>query len=373
MTRRRASGEGGLHYWREKDLWVGRITLPNGKRKAKYNKKQSVVKEWLLTERGKLSHGGYIVSDRMTVKEFMERYLENYAKRSVRATTYDFYEGWINRHIIPEIGSIRLTQLRADHIEQLLTKMAKDGLSNRSVEMVHGILKRSMNKAIKWKLITENPVLLVEPPTVTAEIPKVWTREQVKTFLASLENDRWAAIYYLACTGMRKGEILGLPLKALDVEKGYLMVTQTLQYIPGQGLLFLPPKTEKSKRFIRLPKFILEALKEHLAKRAILSQAPEWKESGLVFTTDIGTPIFPRNMLRHFKGKLALAKLPDIRFHELRHTTATLLFTEKNVHPKLVQELLGHSSIVVTLNRYSHVINPINTVVSDAMDEIVSQ
>jgi integrase len=133
----------------------------------------------------------------------------------------------------------------------------------------------------------------------------------------------------------------------------------------------LEPKTERSKRRIKLPVFVLSALKNHLRMRDELSQSPLWKESGLVFTTDIGTPIYPRNMLRHFKDKLQKAGLPDIRFHDLRHTTASLLLSE-NVHPKLVTELLGHSSVVVTLNRYSHVINPMNSVVSDALDEIVT-
>lgn len=135
----------------------------------------------------------------------------------------------------------------------------------------------------------------------------------------------------------------------------------------------MEPKTEKSKRRTRLPLFIGEALKTHLVKREALSKSLTWKESRLVFTTDIGTPVFPRNMLRHFRYKPGGAGLPDIRFPDLRHTVASLLFTEKNVHPKLVQELLGHSSIVVTLNHYSHLINPMNSVVSEAMDEIISQ
>lgn len=369
--KRRAKNEGGLHFWKKKGLWVGRLTMPSGKPKTKYSKTQKVVKDWLLEERSKLQKGIYVVDDKMTVETFMLRYLQDYAKRSTRATTYQYYEGWTKRHIIPEIGHIRLTQLRADHVNQLLTKMSNQGLSNRSVGMIHGVLKQALNKAVEWELITKNPAKVVRPPKVDTVIPEVWNREQVKTFLKSLENDRWAGIYYLACTGMRKGEILGLPLKSLDLEKGYLMVTQTLQYLPSMGSMLLPPKTDKSKRLIRLPEFIKEALKIHLVKREALSKNPLWKESGLVFTTDKGNPIIPRNMITHFKRKLKAAGLPDIRFHDIRHTIASLLFAEKNVHPKFVSELLGHSSIVVTLNRYSHVINPMNTVVADSLDELV--
>jgi integrase len=171
---------------------------------------------------------------------------------------------------------------------------------------------------------------------------------------------------------MRKGEILGLPLSALDIENGYLKVIQALQFVPGGGLILTEPKTDRSKRMIVLPAFVLESLKNHLLKRSELSTLSAWKESGLVFTTNIGTPISPRNLIRHFKTKLGEAGLPDIRFHDLRHTCASLLL-EKNVHPKIVSELLGHSTITLTLNTYSHIINPINKVAADKMDEIVGQ
>ena len=160
-------------------------------------------------------------------------------------------------------------------------------------------------------------------------------------------------------------------MSAVNLDKRYLMVVQTLQYIPGQGIMMLPPKTEKSKRLIKLPEFIKEALRAHFVRRAVLAQNPLWKESRLVFTSDLGNPIFPRNMLTHFKKKLRAIGLPNIRFHDIRHTIATMLFAEKNVHPKLVTELLGHSTVVVTLNRYSHVINPLNTVVSDSLDDLM--
>lgn len=151
----------------------------------------------------------------------------------------------------------------------------------------------------------KNPTDMASPPSVKFKVPSTWTSNELRSFLDSLKTDRWAAIHYLACTGMRKGEILGLPLKALDIEIGFLRVVQTLQFVPGKGLLILDPKTERSRRLIRLPKFVREALKDHLTRRAVLAQNPEWKESGLVFTINIGTPITPRNMLRHFKNKLS--------------------------------------------------------------------
>ena len=373
MTKRRARGEGTVFFLEKRNLWVGRLTLPDGKKKVKYSKTQKEVKDWLLKERGKLSEGIYVPDDKITVENFLRRYLEDYGKRSLRVTTFEGYSAVIERHIIPEIGRLRLTQLRADHLNHLYSKKLSANLSNRSVEYIHGILRRSLNKAVKWGLLSKNPTDLVSPPSVKFKIPTTWDSNQVKAFLDSLKGDRWSAIYYLACgTGMRKGEILGLPLSALDIEKGYLRVIQTLQLVHGKGLLLLEPKTQKSRRMIVLPSFVVEALKIHLARRNERSKSANWKESGLVFTTDVGTPIAPRNLVRHFKNKLSSAGLPDIRFHDLRHTTASLLL-EKNVHPKIVSELLGHSTITLTLNTYSHIINPLSRVAADTLDDIVGQ
>lgn len=364
---RRSNNEGSIYWWEGKGLWAAAITLPNGKRKVKTSKLQKTVKDWLVKERGKIQDGNYLSDDRITVGAFLTRYLEDYGKRSLRVTTLQGYQAVIQKHIIPELGSIRLVALRADQINHLLAKELEAGKSPRFVEYVHGILKRSLNLAVRWGLLTKNPALLVSPPKVKFKIPNTWSADQLQKFLEHIKADRWAGIYYLACVGMRKGEILGLPLKALDLDEGKLMVIQTIQFVPGQGILTLEPKTDKSRRLIRLPEFVRKALKDHLLRREILAQNANWKESGLVFTTDIGTPISPRNMLRHFKTKLTEAGLPNIRFHDLRHSVASILL-EKNTHPKLVSELLGHSSINLTLSTYSHIINPMNTVVADTLD-----
>jgi len=365
---RRSKGEGSI-YRNKEGFWTGAVTLPNGKRKVKRSKIQGVVKDWLITERKKLSDGIFTPDDKITLSSFLRRYLDEYCKRTLRVTTFQGYTQVIEAHIIPELGSVKLSQLRADQINHLLSKKLEAGLSNRFVEYIHGILKRSLNVAVKWGLLTKNPATMVTPPKPTYQIPHTWNMEEVKRFLEVLKDDRWGAIYHLGCgTGMRKGEVLGLPMNALELDKGYLMVVQTLQLVNGK-LQLLEPKTQKSRRMIVLPDFVKEALRKHLVRRQMISQSLSWKESGLVFTSDLGTPIFPRNLVRHFKFKLKEAGLPEIRFHDLRHSVASLLL-EKNTHPKLVAELLGHSNVNVTLNTYSHIINPMNKVVSNEMDEM---
>jgi integrase len=373
MSKRRSRGEGSLYHWEEKGLWVGKLTLPDGRRKTRYAKTQKEVNEWLLAERGKISQGNYVPDEKLTLEAFLNRYVEDYCKNSLRPTTLNSYVSLIRKHIVPEIGNIKLTSLRADHLNQLYAKKLQAGMSNRSVEYIHGVIRRALNKAVKWGLLAKNPTDMASPPSVKTTTISTWNSDQVKLFLETIKDHRWAGIFYLACgVGMRKGEILGLPLSALEVEKGYLRVIQTLQYVPSKGLLILEPKTDKSRRMLVLPKFVVKALREHLVKRERLSKSSSWKESGLVFTTDIGTPISPRNLIRLFKSKIQEAGLPDIRFHDLRHGVASLLL-EKNVHPKIVSELLGHSSVNLTLNTYSHIINPLNRVAADTMDDVVGR
>ena len=202
---------------------------------------------------------------------------------------------------------------------------------------------------------------------------KIWTKEQVRVFLDHIRDDRWGAIYSLACgTGMREGEILALHWSEVDLKEGYLKVTQSLQAVKNMGLVVSEPKSEKSRRMLVLPAFVVDALKRHKSKQAGLKKSDKWHEEGLVFTTHNGTPISPRNLVRHFKKKAEEAGLPEIRFHDLRHTAASLLL-EKNVHPKVVQEMLGHSQITLTLDTYSHVIPTMQKEAARTMDDLVGQ
>jgi integrase len=181
--------------------------------------------------------------------------------------------------------------------------------------------------------------------------------EQARAFLEAVRGDRMEALYVLALsTGLRQGELLGLTWSGLDSEAGELRVSQALQRIQGQ-LQFVAPKTAKSRRSVTLPEVALEALRAHRARQAEdrLFAGSGWHESGLVFTTRRGTPLEPRNATRGFKRFLRRAGLPDMRFHDLRHSFATLLLIQ-GASPRVVMEMLGHSQIALTMNTYSHVI-----------------
>lgn len=232
------------------------------------------------------------------------------------------------------------------------------------MQHMHAVIRRSLNQALKWDLIVRNPASVVTAPTPDKKPPKTFTSKQAKQFLEDVQDHRWYPIYVLAITtGMRQGEILGLHWEDVDLEKGNLAVRHTIQLLQGR-IIEGEPKSAGSRRTIALPEYTVAVLMLHQEKTD--------KDEGLLFTTASGRPVSPRNLLRHFHQVLDRTGLPKIRFHDLRHTAATLLLRE-NVHPKIVQEMLGHSTIALTLDTYSHILPDIQQEAADKMDKIFGE
>jgi integrase len=224
-------------------------------------------------------------------------------------------------------------------------------------------LHKALNQALKWGLVVRNVTDLVEKPRPKRKEFTTWSADEVNRFLEAIADHRWYPIYTMAIyTDMRQGEILGLHREDINLENGVVNVRHQVSAIRGQGLVITELKSAKSRRPITLPQSALEALKSYLELIGV--------ESGLVFTTSTGRPISPRNILRHFKSVIKETGLPDIRFHDLRHTHATLLLAA-GVHPKVVQERLGHSQISLTLDTYSHVIPSLQTEAADQFEAIL--
>jgi integrase len=372
MPKRRGHGEGSILFIEDKKLWKARVTLETGKRKTRYFRSQKEAKEWILNVRGAARDGLLTGADRLTLADFLTQYMVDYAQHAVRASTFQSYSNLIRLHITPELGRIKLVQLRPDHLHALYAKKRAEGLSERTVQYIHGMLHRSLNKALKWGLVTRNIADLADAPSNKRKSMMTWDRHEVRAFLQSIRDDRWMALYFLACgTGMRQGEILGLRWQDVDLENGKLRVTQSVQTVKGRGLVFTEPKSDKSRRLIILPEFVMTALRKHKAAQDELRKLDGWREMGLVFTTRHGTAILPRNLVRHFKARIAGAGVAEIRFHDMRHTVASLLL-EQNTHPKVVQELLGHSQINLTLDTYSHVIPTLQKEAARTLDGIFS-
>lgn len=362
MTKRRARGEGTI-YQNPSGLWVAQITLPTGKRKAKYSKNQRVVKDWLLNQRQAVQTGNWVEKDQITVEQFLDRYFEDVAKHSLRPKTLETYEYLLRMHIKPELGKIKLASLRPDQVQNLYANKLESGLSNRTVQFMHSILHKALQQALKWGLVYRNVADLVEPPSVKKKAPQTLSSSQVKQFLNSIRDDRMFPIFALAIgCGLREGEVLGLHYEDIDWETQTIHVKHAIQYLIGKGLVLTEPKTDKSRRAVEIPDFAFQALKDHRDLHNI--------HQGLMFVTSNGTPFSPRNVIRFFKQSLEQAGLPEIRFHDLRHTSATLLLTA-GVHPKVVQEMLGHSQINLTMDTYSHVLPSMQQEASKKMDGIL--
>lgn len=361
MSKRRANNEGSTFKESSTGYWCAEMTLPNGKRKRKRSKKQQVVKEWLLEQRTDLRNGFLLPDDNIRFGDYLDRFLKDVAAPTLKPKTADSYRWLIERHIKPNLGHIVLTKLRPDHLQSLYSQKLEEGLSKRTVQHMHAVIRRSLNLAMKWDLIFRNPASLVTAPTPDKKPPKTLSKSQAKTFLESVKEHRWYPIYVLAITtGMRQGEILGLRWEDVDLESGKLSVNRTVQNLRGQ-IIEGTPKTAGSRRTIALPGYTLDTLREHNRARG--------EKEGLLFSTSSGRAVSPRNVLRHFHRALEKAELPKIRFHDMRHTAATLLLQE-NVHPKIVQEMLGHSTISLTPDTYSHILPNIQQEAAEKMDKL---
>jgi integrase len=229
---------------------------------------------------------------------------------------------------------------------------------------------------VKWSLIPRNPADDVKAPTPTPKEMHPLSAEEARRLLDAARDDRFEAFYVLAVhTGMRRGELLGLKWDDVDLENATVRVRRTLTRIDnGCRLALGPPKNKKSRRTVRLTERAVEALRSHLERQLAEIEAlgDLYKDQGLVFTTEAGTLINPSNLRqRSLAPLLKRAGLPQITFHDLRHTCASLLF-QKNVHPKFVQELLGHASVSITLEIYSHMLPGMGGEAADAMEDVLS-
>jgi integrase len=358
MGKRRSKGEGTI-YQRPDGLWVAQITLPEGKRRTKYSKDQKSAREWLLLKRKELSDGTITDPTKITVSEFLDKWYET-VKPKLRTSTQTVHESMIRNHIKPEIGSIRLTQLNAIHIQNLYTLKLKT-LSKRSVKYIHTIIHQMLDQAVKWNILVRNVSNSVSSPAPDKKPVEPLTQSQVKQLLEALKNDRLYAFYVVALgCGLRRGELLALTWDCVDLDAGTITVKKSLQQVKGEGLVSGEPKSKSAYRTVSMPEFVIDALVKQV----------KVVESPYVFCTSRGTPFSPRNVVRHFKKVLKSAGLPEsIRLHDLRHTFVSFMLSQ-NVPPKDVQVLAGHADFSTTMNIYGHLMPGAREDAAKKMDKL---
>jgi integrase len=358
---RRGHGEGSI-YQQTDGRWTAAITLEHRKRKAFYGKTRKEVQEKLKQALHEQLQGTLVMAPQQTIAQFLVDWLENTHKKSVRPATYERYKDTIRLHLVPVLGSYRLQKLSAQHVQAFYAKKLNEGLSPTTVIYFHSVLHNALDTAVKWGLVPRNVCDLTSPPRKERFEIQPLSAEQVQQFLLAVRGHKWETLFTLAlATGMRQGELLGLKWQDITFSRGTLQVRRILSRVMSERavreFVEADPKTEQSLRSIPLAPFALSALREHRARQLEdkVKAGPAWQEHDYVFCTLTGTHLRPNHVYDEFKKILKRAALPAIRFHDLRHSTATLLFG-LGVHAKVVQEMLGHTQISMTMDIYAHVL-----------------
>lgn len=317
--------------------------------------------------------GVYQEPSRLTVADYLDQWLRDYAQPQTAPTTYEGYESIVRLHLKPALGALLLGELRPLHIQSYYSDALKQGradqggaLSPTTVLQHHRILHRALKQAVRWQLVPANVADAVTPPRKNTPAPTPLTKEQTAALLLAARHQPrlYLPIVLAAATGLRRGEVLALRWADLDAG-GAVMVQRSLE-VTQAGLSFKAPKTERSRRRVALPGFALRALAEHQEqqRQEAAAAGPDYVDQGLIIADALGGPVHPDRFSKQFLYFLRTRGLPVIRFHDLRHTHASQLL-EANVHPKVVSERLGHSSIAITLNTYSHVLPSMGQAAAD--------
>jgi integrase len=371
VPKRRANNEGTI-YRRQDGRWCASVTLPGGRRKSYYGQTRQEVAQKLTQGLTAVQHGLPVPKERLTVQAYMLDWLQGMAAR-VRLTTHVRYERVIRRHILPTLGPQSLARLGPEHLHKLYADLLEHGLTAAGVRLAHAVLSRGLRDAYRFGLVARQVTTLVTPPRIPRHAMLVMTAPEARRFLEITKGTRYHALFVLALsTGMRQGELLALRWQDVDLDRGVVRIQQAVARVHGT-LTVSEPKTARGRRQIALTPQAIQALRHHRSQQAAerLRLGPVWHDQGLIFCSLVGTFLDPAHLTtRVFQPLLRRAALPHMRFHDLRHTAATLLLAE-GVHAKVVSEMLGHATIGLTLDLYSHVLPDMQSAAALAMERVL--
>lgn len=371
MTRRRGNNEGSLHP-RANGTWRAQVTV-QGRRLSYTAKTRRDVQEWIKRTQEQIDNGMSYASTQRSLADYLRGWLTS--EQSVLAqSTWAHYEQLTRSYIIPCIGQITLKNLRTEHIQGLYNHLKSQNVGDYTVMKIHTLLHSSLKLAVQTGTIGRNPTSYAHPPKEPISEMGILNESQVSQFLISVIGHRWGALFHLAiATGMRQMELLGLQWDDLDWIRQTIKVERQLARPNKTGVRFSSPKTRFGKRTVALGEQTTLVMRNHYERQQAGRQVSgeKWVEHGLIFTNSIGGPIIARNLLREFYKLLKVAGLPRIRFHDLRHTAASLMLNN-GVAPIIVSRRLGHSRASITLDIYGHLIPSMQTEAAELIDQLIT-
>jgi integrase len=306
--------------------------------------------------------------------DFLERWLKDYVRPNLSPRGYERYESIIRVHLLPSMGGLQLTQLRPEHLQRHYTSKLNKGLSPLSVRYHHTVLHKALQTAVKWGLVGRNVADMVDVPRARRTEMQTWGEYDITRFLEAAKDTPYYALFHLALfTGMRRSELLALRWQDVDFMLSQVYVSRGLHHLKDGSYIFTEPKSVKSRRTIALPPSTILLLKDHYEKQKLERAMVGIKltEGDLVFSTPEGRPFRPNTVSRAWSTVASRAGVKVIRFHDARHTHASLML-KQGIHPKVVQERLGHATIAVTLDTYSHVTPGLQEAAAKRFDDLFS-
>ncbi len=328
-----------------------------------------------------IDNGTYMKPNKITLTEYLEKWLKDYAWSNLSPRTAEGYESIIRQHVIPSIGSLRLAQLKPEHLQQYYSEKMTDGrfdgkgaLSQTTVNHHHTCLHRALKMALKWGRISRNPADAVTPPRPQRTEMQTMNEEEVETFLEFAKKTPYYALFYLNIfTGMRRSELLALRWCEVDLDLYKVSVIRSLHHLHNGSLIFRQPKTAKGRRMIALTPSTALMLREHKKNQEVtkLILGVGLKDDDLVFSQVDGKPLLPDTISHAWTKTVKRAGLKHFRLHDGRHTHASIML-KQGIHPKIVQERLGHATISATLDLYSHVVPGLQEAAARHFDEAFS-
>ena len=338
-----------------------------------FDKKSDAVKFKTKTLRDR-DEGLAVVPEKITVDEYLDRWLEAAKRNRVKENTFESYERTLELYVRPYIGPRRLDQVTALEIQTLLTQLSDKGLSPRTARYAYGLLVDALGQAVKWGMLPRNVATNVEPPRQKRTEMQALNEDQVQAFLDGIQGAKHEVLFrFLLYTGLRPSEAFGLKWSDVDLSRGVIEVRRTLTRT-SDGWFLGDTKTKAARRSIPITEWMIQLLTEHRRRQSEerMKIADVWQDHSFVFADEIGGPLRRENVLnRHLRPALRKAGLPDtLRLYDLRHTCATLMLSQ-NLNPKVAAERLGHSTVKITLDTYSHVTPTMQQEASEKLDAIL--